>query len=183
MPQSEPPLPNRAHQGADARPQELHQGRPDRGVGRAIGRGVVLHGPVRAGQGIEHLAQAPEARALPAAHRVVVLDDLEPRSQGPELRHHQVVDARVGDDDDLVALEPANPGEALGEVAGGALDERVAGVDLASRLGFFDHPQGDAVLHAAGQAQLELGPELGTAGQRPAARHADDLEVTDRVEE
>ena len=63
-------------------------------------------------------------------------------------------------EDALVALLLGHHRQADAGVAGGRLDDRAAGLQLAGGLGRLDHPAGDAVLHGpAGVEVLHLGED------------------------
>lgn len=65
------------------------------------------------------------------------------------------------DDDDLIALDRADHGEADAGVAAGGLDDGFAGRQAAVRLRLLNHAQSDAVLDAAGRVKaLQLGENL-----------------------
>src|SRR5262249_47459649 len=67
-------------------------------------------------------------------------------------------------EDDFVALDGADEGEADAGVAAGRLDDGVARLEEAAGLGVLDHAEGDAVLDAAaGVPGLDLGDDLSGA--------------------
>jgi hypothetical protein len=73
------------------------------------------------------------------------------------VRHHE---------DAAIALDRRADREADAGVAGGRLDDRAAGPELALAFGRLDHRQPDPVLHrAAGVQVLELREHLGAAGR------------------
>ena len=160
MPQSEPPLPDRADQRSETSPESLQQ-LPGHAalVGSGVPRAVVLPGPHRSGIRRQHLAQALEPRALPAAAGMIGVDHLESGAERFQLGPRKAVDARVGDDDHPVALEGSDPGEPLGHGAGGALDDHAAGTELSCGLAPLDDLESHPVLHGSRQRQLELRPQ------------------------
>ena len=85
-------------------------------------------------------------------------------------------------DQELVALDRADHGQADGRVAAAGLQDDLAGRQLAGGLGLLDHPQGDAVLdRPAGIHELELRQEL-DARDRVHAVDADQRGVADQVQ-
>ena len=86
------------------------------------------------------------------------------------------------DEDELVALHRRDHGEADAGVAGGRLDDRAAGFQLAGPLGVLDHGQRDAVLdRSAGVGPFRLHPHFGAVAEQ--AVDADVRRIADRLED
>ena len=88
------------------------------------------------------------------------------RSCGHVVGHHDL---------ERIALAPADHRQRDAGVAGGRLEDRLAGRDQALLLGALDHRAGDAVLDRAGRVvALELGVDAhaGLGAERAAARRA-----------
>ncbi len=74
------------------------------------------------------------------------------------------------DQDQPITFLLRDEGEADAGVAGGAFDERVAGLDLAGALGGFDHRQADAILDRTARiGAFELEEKFADAAHRGAA--------------
>ena len=116
-----------------------------------------------------------------ALHALFLGRQVEARAIGqhqpPPLEAH----ALRHDQDQFVALDRGDHGEADAGIARGRLDDRAAGLQLAALLGVLDHRQRDAVLdRGAGIGALGLDPHLGVAEQ---AVDADVRRVADRFED
>ena len=153
----------------------------DRGavvVGARVGLVAVLVGHVVGGVGLGHLERQLD-RAVRALGALGV-DDL-----GAE--HAQQLGALLGDvvghhDLQRVALAAADHRQRDAGVAGGRLEDRLAGLDRALGLGGLDHRLRDPVLDRAGRvAALELGEDP-HAGLRRQPRQLDQRRVADRLD-
>ena len=116
-----------------------------------------------------------------ALHPLLLGGEIEGRAIGQHQPAALEAHALGHDQDEPVALDRGDHGEADAGIARGRLDDDAAGLELAGLLRVLDHRERDAVLdRGAGIDPLLLDPDLGVAEQ---AVDADVRRVADRLED
>jgi hypothetical protein len=152
----------------------------------AVGDIVELIGPDRAARFAASELRRETSRQLHVVVRVLVghgrnFDEL---GAAQSERQFLLLGLRVGDDDDAAVAERLrHQGKADAGIAGGAFDDRAAGLKLPLPLGGTDDPQRRAVLHGLARIQeLRLAENL-AAGRIRCALQPDQRRLSDEVDD